>query len=230
MRPSAPPALRAIAGAQAIAGDIQAALATTRTIVNAYNRAWALRSIAEAQAITGDIDRALTTARSIEDAYQRALALSDVTEARLAGADVRSVPAARTPERPAPAPSTASRPESVASGGGPWTAYVEGRGQDVRSQYFGLAWGFRSEAEAAAAARAECIRQAGADYFECDYTETYKGKCVVVGEDIGTESITGNRLAVIYPAVGDTESEAIAKLHNDTNCGNCPIVANSCAR
>ena len=114
---------------------------------------------------------------------------------------------------------------------GPWTAYVAGIGQDLGSGYFGLAWGRRTEAEAVADARAACIRKGGADLVDnCHYAEAYKNKCIVVGEAHYTESLTGRRFSVDYPKVGDTESEAISRLRNDSDCGNCPIVANSCAR
>ena len=71
--------LRAIAGAQAKAGQFEAAartfeaaLATARAIKDVLFRAWALSDIAAAQAKAGQVEAALVTARAIEDGWERA--------------------------------------------------------------------------------------------------------------------------------------------------------------
>ena len=218
------PALSRIAGAQAIAGDIRGALTTAESIdEDEGNRALALSRIAEAQAIAGDIHSALTTARNIKEVLLRAEALSDIAKAQLDRTDVPSESDGRATQRATPTRSKTPDSERVASEG-PWIAYVAGLGQVIGSTYFGLAWGHGTETEAVAAARAACIREGGTDIIDnCEYTETYKNKCMVVGEAQNTES------TVFYPKVGDTESEAISRLRYYSDCGNCPIVANSCA-
>ena len=207
------------------------ALTTARSIEDEGNsRASALRRIAEAQAGAGDTQGALTTARGIEKAFGRAGALSNITKALLDRIDVPFESNGRAEQRAAPTSSQTPVSEKIASEG-PWTAYVAGSGQIIGSECFGIAWGHGTETEAVAAARAACIREGGADLIDnCEYTETYKTKCMVVGEAHYTESLTGKGFAVFYSKVGDIESDDISRLRHDSDCGSCPIVANSCAR
>ena len=85
-------ALGRIAGAQAGAGDIDGAFATTRGIEDADRRAAALRVIAIAQVIAqveaGNIDEAFTTARGVEDADERGEALGRIAKAQATAGDI----------------------------------------------------------------------------------------------------------------------------------------------
>ena len=81
--------LRAIAEAQADAGEFGHALAIARDIEAAYTRAGTLRAITEAQADAGDFKEALASARSIEDAYTRAGTLRAIAEAQADAGDFK---------------------------------------------------------------------------------------------------------------------------------------------
>ena len=163
--------LSVVASAQASTGDVQVALATARSIQRAIRRNSALRAVAGAQAKAGDIEGVLSTAASIEDVPTHAWALRDIAKAQRDAANVRSEPDGDSTKWAAPTSSNTPVSENVALEG-PWTAYAEGRGHDHRSQYFGLAWGRSTEAEAAAAATDACIRKAGADLTDnCDYSK-----------------------------------------------------------
>ena len=81
--------LRAIAQAQADAGEFGHALAIAQDIEAAYTRAGTLRAIAEAQADAGDFKEALASARSIEDADTRAGTLHAIAEAQADAGDFK---------------------------------------------------------------------------------------------------------------------------------------------
>lgn len=71
-------ALLSIAGAQAKAGQIDAALATARGIAESNMRNAAMREIAVTQAKARSFNAALTTAQGIDHAFLRAVAFADV--------------------------------------------------------------------------------------------------------------------------------------------------------
>ena len=81
-------ALRAVARAQAQAGEVSVALTTARGIADARSRDRALGDIAEAQAEAGSIPGALATAREIGDVSSRASALGAVAIAQARTADI----------------------------------------------------------------------------------------------------------------------------------------------
>ena len=82
-------AFRAIAGAQAEAGDIAGAMDTAHRISDNDTRARGFRSIAQAQAEAGDIAGAMETARGISsDSYYRGSAFRDIAAAQAEAGDI----------------------------------------------------------------------------------------------------------------------------------------------
>ncbi len=81
-------ALCAIASAQALVGDIDAAMRTAELIHDASDRDPALRTIAECQAKTANFNTSISTARRIHYTAQRVAALTAIADAQRIGGDL----------------------------------------------------------------------------------------------------------------------------------------------